>query len=313
MLFWKYLLLTNYVSYQKYDVMQSCCSQTPGSNKSNTGLHLSSAYYMLCLAQYIFHILCRFNFFPHNLMKWILLFQRQRNWGTGRFCSLPEEKGNRNRFTVFEVFFPIPSVYFWDCVCCLSYSQRRKSKSEIFVNVRPWALAVIKMTLCTNARTLTQCSPGTWPHRGCTLVTYFLLAKSQLRHRVHLPLEGSNTPWMSLSSESRNEGSGSVISPASNITPRLRQSRARSPGTSPLLPCLCPHPLERMGSSWTPSLHLKLSQQCEWAEWRIRWLNSLYLWTREGAREKGWEQVCIFTSIIPSTSPPTWVWFLAPE
>lgn len=77
------------------------------------------------------------------------------------------------------------------------------------------------MTLCMNARTLTQCSPGPGPNRRCTLATHFLLAKFQLRHIVRLSLEESGAPQMSLSSESRNEASDSGISPASNITPRL--------------------------------------------------------------------------------------------
>ena len=47
-------------------------------------------------------------------------------------------------------------------------------------------------------------------------------------------------------------------------------SRARGPGKSPLLPCLCPRLLERMGSSWTPPLHLRLSQKSEWVERRIQ-------------------------------------------
>lgn len=118
-----------------------------------------------------------------------------------------------------------------------------------------------------------------------------------------------STPQMSLSSESRNEASDSGISPASNITPRLSLRAGLEVQGCHLhgLP-LSSSPGET-GLSWTPPLHLTLSQQHEWAEWGIRWLDPLYLWTREGARE----HVCIFTSIIPSTSPPTWVWLLAPE
>lgn len=40
-----------------YNVMQSCCSQAPGSKKNNNSLHLLSAYYMLLKALFISYII----------------------------------------------------------------------------------------------------------------------------------------------------------------------------------------------------------------------------------------------------------------
>lgn len=62
-----------------------------------------------------------------------------------------------------------------------------------------------------------------------------------------------------------------------------------------------------MGSSWTPLIHLKLSQQSEWAEWGITWLDSYHLWTRTGTRvrERATARVCLFTvSILSTLSSP---------
>lgn len=192
MLLWKCLHLTNYISHQEYNIIQSCCSQTSNSNKSNTSLHLwTLTYSMLCLAQCIFPIFCHLIFFPTTWWSRFHYFKDKEIEAQGCSVACLRWKG-----TETDLQFSSPSFQSYSCtsetVCVASVTAR-----DISLNLRtlwmwdPGAFAVTKMTLCTNASTLTQCSPGTWPHRGCTLATYFLLAGSQLRCRVSLPLEGN--------------------------------------------------------------------------------------------------------------------------
>ena len=107
-------------------------------------------------------------------------------------------------------------------MCCLSSSQRHTSKFQMFANVRPWAFAVIEMTLCTKARSWHSAHQAhglmdgaLWLHASCGWSV-------SLHIGLVLLWKAMNTPRISLSSERRNGDSCSLISPTSNITPRLR-------------------------------------------------------------------------------------------
>lgn len=154
----------------------------------------------------------------------------------------------------------------------------------MFANVRPWAFAVIEMTLCTKARSWHSAHQAhglmdgaLWLHASCGWSV-------SLHIGLVLLWKAMNTPRISVFWK---EEWSLLLTDFPNFKhhPQTKTwSRARGPGKSPLLPCLCPRLLERMGSSWTPPLQLRLSQKSEWVERRIRWLDSLYLWTREGVR-----------------------------